>query len=165
MDETRGIGKNNQLPWKISADLKYFQKVTTDSCEGKQNAVIMGRHTFESIGCRPLKNRLNFVLTSCERSSEYESVRFYKSLKDAVQMCEMNEMIHDIYVIGGQQLYEKACIELPLNGIYITAIRGNYHCDRFFPTLEGYQKVWESEDQEEKGIIYSYQYWTKTNCE
>ena len=103
-DEKRGIGKNNQIPWKISADLKYFQKITTDSCEGKRNAVIMGRQTFESMGCRPLKNRLNVVLTSCERSSEYESVHFCKSLKDAVQICEMNEMIQDIYVIGGQQL-------------------------------------------------------------
>ena len=165
MDESRGIGKNNLLPWKISADLKYFQKVTTNCCEGKQNAIIMGRHTFESMDCRPLKNRLNLVLTSQERISENEQICFCQSLMDAVQICEANSSIQDIYVIGGQKVYEMAFIELPLTGIYLTQIQGDYECDRFFPNLEGFQKIWESNEQIEKDFSFRYQYWTKINCE
>ena len=56
MDRNRIIGKNNALPWKLSADLKRFRQITSNK------PVIMGRKTFESIG-RPLPNRANIIIT------------------------------------------------------------------------------------------------------
>ena len=60
IDKENGIGKQNSLPWHIPEDLKYFAKLT----KGKgNNAVIMGRKTYESIG-KPLPNRLNIIITT-----------------------------------------------------------------------------------------------------
>lgn len=63
--KSNGIGQNGHLPWKLSKELKYFARVTSDAPEGKQNAVIMGRNTWESIPTkfRPLPKRLNIVLS------------------------------------------------------------------------------------------------------
>lgn len=52
------IGKDNQLPWHIPADLKHFKALTSGGI------VIMGRKTFESMGARPLPNRTNMVITT-----------------------------------------------------------------------------------------------------
>jgi dihydrofolate reductase len=60
-----GIGKDGNLPWRLSKDMQYFKAVTTRSPEGKRNAVIMGRKTWESIPAkfRPLPDRINVVIT------------------------------------------------------------------------------------------------------
>lgn len=62
-----GIGQNNGLPWRLKQEMAYFAKLTSTIPEGKTgtNAVIMGRNTWESIPAkfRPLKNRLNIVLS------------------------------------------------------------------------------------------------------
>lgn len=61
-----GIGKSGTMPWKLPGDLAYFKELTSKTAEsGKQNAVIMGRKTWESIPAkfRPLPNRVNVVLT------------------------------------------------------------------------------------------------------
>jgi dihydrofolate reductase len=64
----RGIGKNNQLPWKLPSDLKMFRKITTANSQG--NAIILGRKTFESIGKRVLPNRLNIVVSRNDKIEE-----------------------------------------------------------------------------------------------
>ena len=63
MDKNRVIGKNNQLPWHISDELKNFKKFTTG------NTILMGRKTFESIG-RPLPNRNNVVISTSLQPTE-----------------------------------------------------------------------------------------------
>lgn len=64
--KSNGIGLNGQLPWRLPKEIKYFAQVTSNAPEGTQNAVIMGRNTWESIPkkFRPLPNRLNVVITS-----------------------------------------------------------------------------------------------------
>lgn len=63
--KANGIGQNGQLPWRLSKELKYFAQVTSNAPEGKRNAVIMGRNTWESIPpkFRPLPKRLNIVVS------------------------------------------------------------------------------------------------------
>ena len=61
-----GIGQNSQLPWRLSKEMAYFKRVTTNAPEGSLNAVVMGRNTWESIPAkfRPLNKRLNVVVSS-----------------------------------------------------------------------------------------------------
>ena len=65
IDSQHGIGKNNDLPWHLPADLKHFKFITTNSAVGKRNVVVMGRKTWDSIPekFRPLPNRTNVVLS------------------------------------------------------------------------------------------------------
>jgi dihydrofolate reductase len=66
-NSNRGIGVNGTIPWRLPKDLKHFARVTTfTSTPGKQNAVIMGKNTWQSIPkqYRPLPNRLNVVIST-----------------------------------------------------------------------------------------------------
>lgn len=67
--KTNGIGHNARLPWRLPKEMSYFARVTTAAPEGKQNAVIMGRNTWESIPnkFRPLPNRLNLVISTSQQ--------------------------------------------------------------------------------------------------
>jgi len=62
---TNGIGKGGQLPWRLPKEMAYFARVTTTAPEGKKNAVIMGRNTWESIPYKfkPLQKRVNIVVS------------------------------------------------------------------------------------------------------
>ena len=65
---SRGIGKNNQLPWKLPSDLRMFKKITTSGSQG--NSIILGRKTFESVNRKILPNRLNIVLSKSTKIEE-----------------------------------------------------------------------------------------------
>ena len=119
-DEEGLIGKDNDLPWKLSADLQYFRRVTM----GK--ALIMGRRTHESIG-RALPGRKNIVITSDE---EYESdgctISF--SVQQALQECEN---IEEAMVMGGASLYKQFLPEA--STIYLTLVHATLSGDTWFP--------------------------------
>lgn len=120
--ENGAIGNQNQLIWKLPADLKNFREITS----GK--SVIMGRKTFESIG-RPLPNRRNIVIT---RQADYapEGVEVEHSLEEAIRQTAAEP---EAFVIGGAELYRQA---LPLaQKIYLTRIHENFEGDAFFPEL------------------------------
>ena len=113
MDNNGLIGKDNQLPWHLPADLAYFKKITT----GK--SILMGRKTYDSIG-RPLPNRRNIVITRNTKIiiPECEVV---SSIDDALLLTE-NEK--EVMVIGGASLCEQL---LPkVNRLYITRIDSEF---------------------------------------
>ena len=136
-----GIGKDNNLPWRIKSELAYFAKMTKTVCNfSKQNAVLMGRKTWESIPSRirPLKNRINIVLTRQDKSkiSEDENVLVCDSLENALEVVDgMNEKIETCWVIGGSSVYEEAMKNPKMERIYITNIMKDYECDTFFPSI------------------------------
>ena len=67
-----GIGINGKLPWNNSTDIKYFKNITTQIFNNnKINAVIMGRKTFQSLNYKPLPNRLNICITSCNLNTVF----------------------------------------------------------------------------------------------
>ena len=141
VSQDNGIGKDNNLPWRIKSELAYFAKMTKSvNNSSKQNAVLMGRKTWESIPSRikPLKNRVNIVLTRQERSkiSEDENVFVCDSLQNAFNVVEeMGDKIETCWAIGGSSVYEEAMRNPRLDRIYITNIMEDYECDKFFPTL------------------------------
>lgn len=126
------IGKNNQLPWHLPEDLKYFRAMTT----GKP--VIMGRKTFESIG-KPLPNRTNIVIT---RNPEWfcEGVLIATDLEDAVKQANKVPLIQDngeteAMIIGGAEIYKSALATA--DRVYLTFIDRDVDGDARFPDLPG----------------------------
>lgn len=134
-DENFGIGKNsilkgkNSLPWDCKEDIDFFKKKTIN------NVVIMGKKTFETLNYKPLKNRINIVLTkdtefikmySCNNSNIF----FIKTgLNNALLFGK--QFNKDIYIIGGKLLYEDTINNNLCDMIYINKIKGNYNCDVF----------------------------------
>lgn len=122
IDENNGIGKNNQLPWYLPADLKHFKTLTTG------HPIIMGRKTFESIG-KALPNRKNIVIS---RQSNYlaEGADVVSSLPAAFDLSQDED---EVFVIGGAQIFEHA---LPLsNTLYLTIIHHQFDVDTYFPHI------------------------------
>ena len=124
------IGRNNELPWHLPQDLKYFKSVTL----GKP--VIMGRKTFESIG-KPLPGRTNIVVT---RQNEWKvaGVLVAQSLQNALEIAdqfrvEQHQLSDEVMVIGGAEIYRHA---LPLaDRVYLTRIEVDIPGDAHFPAL------------------------------
>ena len=94
-DENGGIGKNGQLPWHISEDLKNFKKITSNS------TIIMGRKTWDSLPIKPLPNRENIVLSK----SSHINVQTYKSYKECLHELHIKN-INKIFIIGGRSIYK-----------------------------------------------------------
>ncbi|NQY51802.1 MAG: dihydrofolate reductase [Piscirickettsiaceae bacterium] len=120
MDRQGLIGKNNILPWRLPADLRYFSRLTI----GK--TLLMGRNTYESIG-RPLPGRKNIVVTS---NTDYhvDGCTVASSLERA--LCAASNYGKEIMVIGGASLYEQF---LPrVNRVYMTHVNAELEGDSWF---------------------------------
>jgi len=118
------IGKNNDMPWHLPDDLKFFKSKTV----GKP--VIMGRKTFESIGSRPLPNRLNLVISS-NPGLVFEGVQLFTSVETALAFLQEREEIEEVIIMGGGQLYTQM---LPkADRLYLTLIDAELDGDTFFP--------------------------------
>ena len=147
MDQNRGIGKNNDIPWKLSRDLKYFKQITCATKDPKkQNAVIMGRKTWESIPpkFRPLPDRLNVVLSRTESyhfdEEEADSCCHYQDFETALSEVSQNDEIESIFVIGGGKIYEEAIAHPNCKRLYITELSKAFDCDTHFPQIPKYFK-------------------------
>ncbi|VVB81514.1 Dihydrofolate reductase HdrA [uncultured archaeon] len=130
MTKSRVIGKNNQLPWHLSDDLKNFKKLTAG------NTVIMGRKTFESIG-KPWPDRNNIVISSS--MSPTENIIVAKTVEEAVQ--KANSFKKEVFIIGGASVYFQA---LPFaDKLYLSFVKDDYNGDAYFPELN--QNEWKVE--------------------
>ena len=122
MDRNRAIGRGNALPWHLPDDLKHFKQVTL----GKP--VVMGRKTFESLGCRPLPGRPNLVVS--RQGVHADGVAVFATLEAALlaAQCQADEVM----VIGGGQIYAQA---LPLaERLYLTRVETEIEdADTWFP--------------------------------
>lgn len=132
MGENRVIGVDNQLPWRLPGDLKYFKARTL----GKP--VVMGRKTWDSLG-RPLPGRLNLVV-SRQAGLQLEGAEVFASLPAALQRAQawaQEQGVDEVMLIGGVQLYEQA---LPLaERLYLTRVALSPVGDAWFPPFEGPQ--------------------------
>mmetsp|Transcript_26401 Transcript_26401/g.68267 ORF Transcript_26401/g.68267 Transcript_26401/m.68267 type:complete len:435 (-) Transcript_26401:78-1382(-) len=137
MDPSNGIGKDGGIPWRLSKDLQYFKKVTTASQPGMQNAVIMGRRTWESLPVkfRPLAARLNVVVSST--ASDFgEGVEVARSVTQAVEKMQEREGVENIFVIGGNRAYAEGLTLPSCSHLYITRVAKAHDCDTFFPKVD-----------------------------
>ena len=154
---SNGIGINGKLPWNVKEDLQHFQRITqTVDDLSKRNAVIMGRRTFESIGCKPLSGRLNICVSTTATQGSRDDLIFCKSLDNAIAITSGRNDIEKVFVIGGETLYKIAikhplCEELFINEINIVA-----KCDTFFPKIDSNEYTLYDQFTVCAGVICSY---------
>lgn len=137
-----GIGYNGQLPWPhCKADMAHFAKRTTGA---GNNAVIMGRSTWDSIPVRPLRRRANLILSRQEPESnstqEHEHEAHWFSTIPAVFAHLESANYDEVWIIGGASIYEQfstmhANNEIVIDEMCITRMEGAYECDTFFPLV------------------------------
>lgn len=149
------IGRNNELLWHISEDLKYFKSTTTG------HPVIMGRKTYESIG-RPLPGRRNIVLTRGAieippiKNPQTTSMEVVNSLDEIYRIAQGDE---EFFVMGGGMLYNETFGKADF--LYLTRIYAEAeNADTFFPQVDEreWEVVRESEmkHDEENGIDFKF---------
>ncbi len=123
------IGKNNELLWHLSEDLKRFKKLTTG------HSIIMGKNTYYSLPNRPLPNRTHIILTDIE-GEEIDGCIMAYSIDDAISKMDPE---NENFIIGGASVYRQF---LPhANKLYITWVHENFEADAFFPDFD--RKDWE----------------------
>ena len=121
--ENRVIGRDKQLPWHISADLKHFKALTM----GKP--IVMGRKTWESIG-RPLPGRKNIVITR-DTAYQAEGCQVVHSIEQALDAAAGSD---ELMIIGGAGLYQQT---LGLaDRLYLTRVRAEVDGDTWFPEID-----------------------------
>ena len=130
------IGKDNNIPWYLPADLKYFKKTTL------HHHIIMGRNSFESIG-RPLPKRTNIVVT---RNPFYVATGciVVHSIEEGLEIAQNNGET-EAFIIGGAQIYKQS-LDL-WDRLYLTEVDLEVEGDTAFPALDKSQ--WKEVSREE----------------
>jgi dihydrofolate reductase len=130
------IGKDNQLIWKLSADLRRFKNLTTG------HFILMGRKTFESLG-KPLPNRTHLIITRNPSFQPPEGHFSFPSVEDAFIFC--NKIgVDDLFIIGGGQIYQET-INL-CDVLEITEVECEPEGDTFFPEID--PSIWKETERE-----------------
>jgi len=147
MAKNRVIGKENDMPWHLPADLKHFRVMTS----GKP--IIMGRKTYESIG-RPLPKRHNIIIS---RNSDYqvEGCDVVGSLEEAVALAGD---VEELFIIGGGFLYNQTIDQA--DKLYLTFIDLAVEGDTFFPEYEHLDitKVSSEHHKKDENNPYDYEF-------
>ena len=151
--ENNAIGKDNDLLWHISEDLKYFKKITSE------HTVIMGKNTWLSLPVKPLPKRKNIII-STSLSINIENAFVVNSIQDAIDMCDADT---ENFVIGGGAIYEQF---LPVaDKLYITKVYQKFDADIFFPEIDTNKFILESQSEmftdEKSSLKYSFFLYTK----
>ena len=167
IDLYNGISKNGVIPWTSKKDMTHFYKKTTG------NIVIMGKNTYFSIPKerRPLKNRLNIVLTT--------QPYLYQDISNSNVIFTNDDSIYNdflaspekyrnvfpflqenfkVFVIGGKQIYEKLIPSC--HTIWLTQIKKDYNCDLFLKNEYNFNRkmIVTEIDNDDELIIYKYEY-------
>ena len=156
MAENRAIGRNGDLIWHNSRDLKQFKRITTG------HTVVMGFKTYLSLpGQKALPNRRNIILSSHLETAP-EGFELADSIKTALEMVKDEE---EVFVMGGGMVYEQF---LPLaDRLYLTRIGKSFEADTYFPYVNFDE--WELVDLEvvddDPNVDYEYRFevWERNN--
>lgn len=167
VDAKGGIGKGGSLPWRLKKEMRHFTEITTRTSDpSKENMVVMGRTTWESIPekFRPLPGRRNVVLS---RDPNYQApgARVYHALRWAIESA--TDDVEKIFIIGGQKIYSNALnddwVKSILDGIYLTRLKKDFNCDTFFPSLPNFFGApLISGHDEEDGVKFDFLFYQNT---
>lgn len=147
------IGKDNQLPWHLPADLKHFKQLTLDK------PIIMGRKTFDSIG-RPLPKRRNIIVT---RQTQYhvDGCEVFTTIEAALK-ATANEP--ETMIIGGATIYQQTLAYA--DRLYLTLVDTELEGDAFFPQWNDHewQVLDKIEHQQDDKNNFNYTFITLERC-
>lgn len=148
LTKNRVIGKNNDLPWHLPDDMKFFMETT------KHHFVIMGRKNYESIPAkyRPLPNRTNIVVT---RQSGYiaPSCTVVNTLEQGLTIAKVSNQ-NEVFVIGGAEIYSLA---MPYaDKLYLTEIEAEIEGDTFFPEFD--KNIFKENTRTHHGVDAKHKY-------
>lgn len=125
MDRRRGIGIGNQLPWRLSADLKRFRELTMG------HHIIVGRKTFESIG-KPLPGRQMIIVTR-DRDLQVEGCLISHSPQSAIELARARGET-EVFVCGGAEIYAQSLGIA--DRLYLTLVDAEVEADTLFPLFD-----------------------------
>ncbi len=144
---------DNQLPWRLKADMLWFKQATIAQNPKQENVIIMGRKTWDSIPekFRPLARRKNIVITRSPEKCQapYTAQSFEQALKLAYSLG------NEVFVAGGGSIYELAFKHPDCKKLLITEIDRNFQCDSFFPDYSLWKKYKTIASGNEDGLAYS----------
>lgn len=152
IDEKRGLGKNNDLLFKIPGDVKRLRDLTTG------HPLVMGRKTFASLG-RLLPKRSHVVVTRDHSSLEplsFQPEAIVGSLEEGLEKAKEFEGADEIFIFGGGQIFKEAIEKGLVDRLYLTVVKGEYDADTFFPEYSMFTKVLHKEEHEEDGYSYTF---------
>ena len=154
MDEKRGIGKNNGLLFRLSADFERMRRLT------RGHPLVMGRRTFESIG-RVLPDRTSIVVT--HDPAKVSSVGFFtpevqivSSLREGIEKAKQRPGGSYIFLFSGLEIFREAIEDGIVDRLYLTKVEGDYGADTFFPDYSEFKKIIAEESGESNGIKYKF---------
>lgn len=154
MDEKRGIGKDNKIPWHLKDDLIHLKSLTLG------HVVILGRTTYDSMAGyydksgKEMPGKLYVIVT---RDESYKPTRenavVAHSIEEALQKAREVEG-QEIFIIGGQKTFEQTLHAT--DRLYLTIIKGDYGADTFFPEYNEFTKEVSREDKSNEQFEYSF---------
>ncbi len=126
VDQNGGIGYNGNMPWPhLKGDMAWFKTMTTD------NIVIMGSVTWCSLGCNPLPNRINIILSRNNiYHNKHECVHTFNDPDTALAFCENEYADKEIFIMGGGTIYT-TYLDI-IDRFYVTEIDSKFNCDTHF---------------------------------
>lgn len=153
--ENYAIGKNNDLLWHISNDLKRFKTLT------KGHVVVMGKRTYFSLPTRPLPYRKNIVITDIP-GEQIDNCTMAYSIEDAIEKMDPEK---ENFIIGGGSVYRQFMPHA--QKLYITRVHRNFDADTFFPEISPTEwELTESqhvENDPQNNFTYSFEIYLRKN--
>lgn len=144
--ENNVIGVNNDLPWKLPDDMKFFKNMTWAM------PIVMGRKTFESMGGKALPGRTNIIITR-QKDFKRDKVTVVTSWNDAVFVAQETDA-KELFVIGGGEIFKETIDKA--DRIYITRVHTKLDGDVFFPEID--RSKWHLKSEREHAADEKHQY-------
>ena len=153
--KNNGIGNMGKLAWHMPMELNYFKKITTMD---KKNAIVVGNNTWQrDFYNTPLPKRFNIIFTQNKKLYyTYHNGYKYINTDDQLQNIVNTNNYQDVWILGGQKIYENYLYNNNVQYLFKTKIYNYYKCDVFFPqTPEQYEKKYTSKLFNDRGIRFN----------
>jgi len=152
IDKKNGIGKDNDLLFRIPADHQRVRAITNG------HPLVMGRKTFASLP-RLLPSRSHIVITrdpNTLKALDFRPEAVVSSLEEGLDKAKDFPGSEEIFIFGGGQIFKEAIEKGLVDRLYLTIVKGDYGADTFFPDYSMFTKVLHKEEHESDGFEYTF---------
>ncbi|HEX8932075.1 MAG TPA: dihydrofolate reductase [Patescibacteria group bacterium] len=152
IDKQRGIGKHNDLLFRIPADHQRVRKLTAG------HPLVMGRKTFASLK-RLLPSRSHIVIThnpDSLKALDFRPEAVAGSLEEGLVLAQKYPGSEEIFIFGGGQIFKEAIEKNLVDRLYLTIVKGDYGADTFFPDYSMFKKILKKEEYQSDGFDYTF---------